>query len=218
VTTPARRGVAAAEIACCCPIQHSLNPTPHPTGCLGLRCPDRLEDLHEQLEHHAGRGHRPDEDQQTRAPGTADRDDRKRCVGAGDHHEDRGVIEPTPERLARTITCEVVEGRAAQHGKQPGAVDRKAEENGSILIAPYHDRQNGTGSEAKNHAHQMDHRVGAPLGPALQPWTRRGGARYDAVSGVITTCGRPGGRPADGGVPVSGEAWAYARRSVPSTF
>jgi hypothetical protein len=73
----------------------------------------RLEPLWvKELEHHASRGHRPDEDQQAGAPGTADRDARKRRVGTGNHHEDRGVIEPTPERPARTIACEVVEGRA----------------------------------------------------------------------------------------------------------
>ena len=37
----------------------------------------RLEPLQaEQLEHHPGRGHRPDEHQQTHAPGAADRDRR----------------------------------------------------------------------------------------------------------------------------------------------
>jgi hypothetical protein len=103
----------------------------------------------------------------------------KRRVGTGNHHEDRGMIEPTAERFARTITCEVVEGGAAQHGKQPGAVDRKAEEDGSIFIGPYHDRQNGAGSEAKRHADHMDHRVDAALGAAFQPRTRGAGARYD---------------------------------------
>jgi hypothetical protein len=101
----------------------------------------------------------------------------KRRVGAGDHHEARGVIEPAPELLERTRPCGIAQRRAAQHGEQPGAVDREAQEDSGVRTRRRHDRESDTGSKAAGDADDMDHRVGTTLGPALSRVLRRGSVR-----------------------------------------
>ena len=65
------------------------------------------------------------------------------------------------------------QGRAAQHGEQPGAVDHEAHDHSGVRTWRRRDRESDTGSKAARDTDDMDRRVGSTLGPALQPRTRR---------------------------------------------
>src|SRR5690606_41587795 len=63
------------------------------------------------------------------SPGAADHHQCQRRVAAGDHDEDRGMVQPAEARLPGDVMGHVVEGRAGQHGKQAKAVDAEPDQD-----------------------------------------------------------------------------------------
>lgn len=138
----------------------------------------------EQVEHHGQAGeavhpnqlqddararHRPDIQKQPAAPAALHLHRDKGGIGAGDHHEDGGMVDPAEQILVLRRAAAVVERRGDQHRQQPAAIDDQAQGQRRIPSRRRDGHQRDDPGDAGDHAESMDPSVGNALASAERP-------------------------------------------------
>src|SRR4029077_15809886 len=118
----------------------------------------------DQLDDDADDGDGPYHREQPEPPGIVHLDEHERGVGAGDHEEDRRVVEAAEQLFQlRRPDDQIVAGGAAEHGDERRAVDGEAHHPERDLRLYADDEKNGERDEAGGNANDVD----APVGHAL---------------------------------------------------
>jgi len=97
-------------------------------------------------------------------------------IGAGDHGEDRGMVEAPQPVAAPARPQEVVGGRTAQHGHQAGGIDEQRRHQDRIAIEDGKTDEGDGAHDTQCQAQRMDDAIRQNLAReqfAAQPWSRK---------------------------------------------